>query len=220
MGPVLVGAAAIIVSTIFNWWALRRSSQNLRLAQKSFERTEQKYRLDRIDARNDKVRAAIVELSSAITSEWVPACLKYESALATHGRQLESANPGDLQLAETMKQLTVVSVEDLLPAQACVQAAVTNSRLLAEGVQELIHPLKALAAGFASDIGPEPTGPTDVEGFFVRAQAMKAHRQKVQAQTNQLVFAGIALLSSATSQKDEAPVAATSARNNLGVLFC
>ncbi|EUA38790.1 hypothetical protein I549_5914 [Mycobacterium avium subsp. avium 2285 (R)] len=62
-----VAIAAIVVASIFNVLALRRSSKTLRLAEQTYGRTEERYQADREDAHNERLRNALLDVVVAVT---------------------------------------------------------------------------------------------------------------------------------------------------------
>ncbi|WP_459960109.1 hypothetical protein, partial [Mycobacterium avium] len=64
---VKVAIAAIVVASIFNVLALRRSSKTLRLAEQTYGRTEERYQADREDAHNERLRNALLDVVVAVT---------------------------------------------------------------------------------------------------------------------------------------------------------
>ena len=181
MGAIAIGAAAIVVSTIFNILSLRASSRNLRLAEQTSVRTEQRYVLDRLESRNDKVRAAIVDLMTAIEGPWSNAMFAYERALIRCGKVLGDANsPQDRKGAALAAMIAAVDKlnEEAAPA---LMAATTNLRLLAEDISELRSPIAQLAQIIeSSDRSDLPTEiPTSADWYFDRANSLEAERKGV-----------------------------------------
>jgi hypothetical protein len=181
VGAIAIGAAAIVVSMIFNVLSLRASSRNLLLAEQTFVRTEQRYILDRLESRNDKVRAAVVDLMTAIEGPWSNAMFAYERALVRCGKVLGDANsPQDKKGASLAAMIAALNKlnEEAAPA---LMAATTNLRLLAEDISELRDPIAQLAeiiqSSDRSDLPAEM--PTGAEWYFDRARSLEAERKGV-----------------------------------------
>jgi hypothetical protein len=68
IASVTVAIVAVVVTSIFNVLTLRRSSKTLELAEETNARTEQRYQADRHDARNERIRNALVDVMVAVTS--------------------------------------------------------------------------------------------------------------------------------------------------------
>lgn len=67
MSPaVWVAVIAVIASTTSSIVALVLSGRNLRLAQKGYDRTENRYQDDRRDAREQNLRDALINVSLAV----------------------------------------------------------------------------------------------------------------------------------------------------------
>jgi hypothetical protein len=77
---VWIAVVAVIASTSSSILALVLSGRNLRLAQKGYDRTEDRYQDDRRDARKEKLRDALINVSLAVHA--------YTQANAWYGKLL------------------------------------------------------------------------------------------------------------------------------------
>ncbi|MGW4100631.1 hypothetical protein [Mycobacterium sp. NPDC004974] len=200
VATVVVGVAAVVVSTIFNILTLRQSRKNLRLAQQAFDRTEQKYEKDRIDARNDRLRVALVALQTAIERSYVPAMAECELANRLHGETIERLRRGDCseeEFRKSFRKLCVATAEGLNPATAELMAEITNLTFLAMGIDELMDPLETVTGELNGQWTTiENDGPLNAAPFFERARSLKEERDRVMQANVQLYTAAMVLFSS------------------------
>lgn len=175
MGTIATAIAALAISTVFNVLALRKTSENLRLAERTFNRSEERYRSDRIEARNDRLRAALVDLSKVINGPLANSLMEYSMANKHHAitllpQQEEGASPA--KIVESLKKVNTIGIEKLSPAMGELQAAISNVLFLAAGIAELNAPLLSIALSHTPD---ESTGDDeelfDPAYYLARAEA-------------------------------------------------
>jgi hypothetical protein len=78
---VWVAIVAVALSTVSSIVALVLSGKNLSLAQKAYDKTEERYRADRRDARDEQLRDALITVTIAVHS--------YAQRLAWYGKLLK-----------------------------------------------------------------------------------------------------------------------------------
>lgn len=103
-GSVVVGVAAIVVASAFNVLALKRSSTTLALAERTYARTEERYRADRIEAYNAQLRDALIDVSCAVAA--------WNIANAWYVKLLKDLVGGNIAAGPVQDQ----DVEELRPA--------------------------------------------------------------------------------------------------------
>ena len=181
--PLEVAIAALTVSTLFNVATIVGSRRSLRLAQDSYARTEERYSAERVEARNDKLRAALLDVSKVVNGPWFNACVQYEAAARRLGRLLDG-RPGNYtpeQVGAALAALTKVSEEKLNPAIGDDKTAFKNLRFLSEGLDDLARPLQMLAVRLGENV-PEPSPsdmPTEGSWFLASADAAAEERDAV-----------------------------------------
>jgi hypothetical protein len=151
MATIAVAVTALVVATIFNVLTLRQSAKNLRLAEISFERTQARYKLDQIQARNDRLRSAIVELSTVISGPWLNATFECQLAYQRHAENLlfvKNGNTSADTLIKSSKRINAALLEKLSPAEGDFMSALTKLLFLAAEIDELKSPLLMLADRF------------------------------------------------------------------------
>lgn len=181
--PLEVAIAALIVSALFNVATFIGSRRSLRLAENSYARTEERYSAERVEARNDKLRAALLDVSKVVNGPWFNACAQYEAVARRLGRLLDRGpeNHVPSEVAAALAALTKVSNEQLNPAIGSAKTAFQNLRFLSEGLDDLARPLLMLAVRLGENV-PEPPPddmPTAGSWFFATADAAAKERAAV-----------------------------------------
>lgn len=129
-GTVAVGAAAIVMSSIFNYLTLKRSAKTLTLAERSYQRTEERYRADRVEAHKDKLRTAIIEVAHQVTV-WEHIGSYYATMLKVHAADVEQTAPGVKLMADRAK-IPNYDIDRQRPALNDILRAVRTAMLLAD----------------------------------------------------------------------------------------
>lgn len=167
MGPVIVGLAAIAVSALFNFLALRRSGQNLALAEAVAERTEERYQSDQVEARKKQLLDALLDVFREVNA-WVLTNAQYsarlrglatavveqapkqavsEAAAAVQNHDMEKQRPalGEAHRALQVAKLLITDIAGVLPTENLVLIDAQLSfiaRVLADA-QNLVHGVSA-----------------------------------------------------------------------------
>ncbi|MGV0041666.1 hypothetical protein [Mycobacterium colombiense] len=188
---VAVAIAAIAAASIFNVVTLRRSSTTLKLAEKTYIRTEQRYQADWQKARNDQFRDALIDVAVAVTkfnvaNAWY-AKLLYDYAAGHIGpgpaqkHDLEQLRPAVSEAYRAIQVALFVSDIDEITAivkdieRQILRATdlVSSHRLTVTGVREAkaaFERYRATAAKKATELleiarpllcAPEPPGQGD-----------------------------------------------------------
>ncbi|TFV59403.1 hypothetical protein E4P42_08295 [Mycobacterium sp. PS03-16] len=194
MGPVIVGISAIVVSALFNVWTLQRSAKTLRLAEKTFERTEEKYRFDRLAARNDKLREALLAVQTSVDREWMHAIIELERATRACAAALRESELDASKLQAAMHAMNQAQMKQMLPALNSAGIALSNLRFLAEGIEELMVPLRSLTSALtAVDQSSIPDAPPGPDWYEARSEALVAQRLRTTECATKLTLARMRL---------------------------
>ena len=135
MGAVAVGIAAIVAASVFNVLALRRSGKTLRLAEQTYERTEQRYQLDRRQAHTTQLRDALIAVSFSVAT--------YNVTNAWYAKLLRDFAHGDVTAGTLQDQ----DVDRMRPALAEVFRAVKTAEFLTSDPR-----LRAVLTGIAKQV--------------------------------------------------------------------
>jgi len=92
VGTIIVGVLAIAASAIFNLVTLKRSAQTLKLAEETYARTEERYRADTLEARNEKLRSAVMDASHKVGQVWTAGTLDHLALLIERAHLLRGRN--------------------------------------------------------------------------------------------------------------------------------
>ncbi|MFC9999658.1 hypothetical protein [Nocardia sp. NPDC127526] len=148
-GTIAVGVAAIVVSSIFNFVTLKRSGKTLELAQDTYQRTEERYRADRVEAHRDTLRAAIVDLAHHVTV-WEHLGSYFATVLKVHASDVAATAP-DIKLLRDRATIVKHDVEKQRPALNDVLRAARMAMLLSD---ETTKALVAEIAGTLRNVTP------------------------------------------------------------------
>lgn len=159
VGTVSVGILAIVASSVASYHTLNRSSQTLRLAEQNYARTEDRFRMERIEAHKDRVRDSVLDATHRIRlwrqvaqrrelffREAAKALTSEPSAGAALSAESEALTTAGLEALRTLERATVIAQDlPLLQCQldAVATAMVAATRLTSGGGQQ------------AADITPE-----------------------------------------------------------------
>jgi hypothetical protein len=203
MTTIVVAVAALLLSTIFNVATLVGARMSLRLAQQTYVRTEERYASERIEARNDKLRAALLEVSKVVNGPWFNASVQYEAAAKRLGRLVNRGDAPAEQVGAALAAWTKVAEERLNPAIGDAKSAFKNVRFLAEGITDLTAPLQNLASRLGENV-PEPLPgrmPSDGTWFFDTAARAADERDAVVGCDMALFVAAMHLFSRVNGSK-------------------
>lgn len=127
MGPVIVGTLAIVASSIFNFLALRRSAQNLALAEGTARRVEERYQADRIEARRAQLISVLLDVSRVV-NEWMTANARYTAAITVYATRMPTMN--DSERLEGALEVQQVDMETQRPALAAAHGVLQMAAFL------------------------------------------------------------------------------------------
>lgn len=135
-----VAIAAIIVSARFNVLTLRRSDQNLALAEQVAQRTEERYQADRIDARRTQLLDALIDAWHRVTV-WTVSNAEYAALVAIVGaRGGRAATAVSKAAADAAVRVQDHDMERHRPALAEAHRAVQLATLLFANTTGVLSP--------------------------------------------------------------------------------
>jgi hypothetical protein len=169
VGTVIVGVAAIIAASYWNRRALERSAETLRLAEKTYQRTEELHEADRIESRNQKLRDALFSLSRTLwrcsnAAAQHVRLLKRLAELLSTGANQERRDDIQLQIQDSFEALRAVATDTLLDLQTAL--ILSDSASLKSVGSQIINDVKT------TPDKPAATNLTDAEAVLAAASQL------------------------------------------------
>lgn len=152
LGTITVGVLAIIASTIFNLATLKRSAETLKMAEDAYQRTEERYVADRLEARNERVRAAVFDAAHKAGQIWPARCTDYLIALMRHIHNLRMTVAPSRMLSASAEALVAVMQGPLQDAISEALSALDSAEFLAADHPEISAELELLRDAFYTAI--------------------------------------------------------------------
>jgi hypothetical protein len=162
-----------VVSAGFNILALHRAGKTLGLAERTYQRTEQRYQADRVDAYHDSLRDALIEVSIAVAT-WNLANAWYVKLLKdvisgnskpgpAQDQDVEKQRPAARDVYRTVKAAEFLTADErLTQILARIEQRVLTATKLVEshgltvvgvlGAEKEFRKLRAQAADAASEL--------------------------------------------------------------------
>ncbi|MEZ0355497.1 hypothetical protein [Mycobacterium sp. SA01] len=177
-----VAIAAIVVSSFFNVLTLRRSSKTLTVAEGVAIRTEQRYQADLAQARADRIRDALIDVSSAVGA--------WNLANAWYAKLLRDFVRGDAKAGVVQAQ----DIEKLRPATAELMRAIEVASFVCdnERVVSLLEEIKVPVLKSAALLAAHSLSPAGVAKV---CSQFATERKEAAAKATELLKVGHQLLS-------------------------
>lgn len=171
---MLVAVAAIVAASIFNVLALRRAGKTLELAEQTFTRTEQRYQADRQEARNDRLRDALIDVSFAVAS--------YNLVNAWYAKLLKDFATGSAKAGLVQEH----DVEKLRPAAANAYRALKVALFLSEDarITGILNAIEAEILAATNLVTSHGDTPSEILGA---ASGFRPHRESAASKASELL---------------------------------
>jgi hypothetical protein len=187
-GSILVGVLAIAASAIFNVKTLKRAEENLQLAQQAYSRTEDRYRADRVQAKNDQVLVAVVDVVSQVGG-WIARLIELQRVLWEHALLIRRDGSPDA-VAGSLQAIMTFQLSRMEPAIQLASAALLTAGFVSDGQDRIQGELQRLEGTFGQAIldPPVPGGDFESEDYFRGwADGITLRRQIISDHLEQLV---------------------------------
>jgi hypothetical protein len=184
---------------------LKRSAQTLKLAEETYARTEERYRADTLEARNEKLRSAVMDASHKVGQVWTARTLDHLALLIERAHLLRGG-ASDERLDENVKAIVDFQRGPMQSTIGDAFSALDNADFLAAGSNAVDTAIKRLRQAFVSAI-TEPEMDIEMwaaaEVFDQRTDEIRVQRDQVLSLNRRLISTARATLSGSGSAVSE-----------------